>query len=107
MKSRLKQNELTVFLTGEIDHHAAASIRQEIDAMLQERKITALILDFSDVSFMDSSGIGMIIGRYKLIKARSGEMRAAGLSPALKRIYTLGGLHRIIPIDDNGGEDGK
>ena len=107
MKTQLKQNALTVFLTGEIDHHAVSSIRQKIDAMLEERKITTLILDFGDVSFMDSSGIGMIIGRYKIMKARDGKMLSIGLSPAIKRIYTLGGLHRIIPIDDNGGKDGR
>ena len=107
MKTQLKQNALTVFLTGEIDHHAVSSIRQKIDAMLEERKITTLILDFGDVSFMDSSGIGMIIGRYKIMKARGGKMLSTGLSPAIKRIYTLGGLHRIIPIDDNGGKDGR
>jgi len=98
---------LTVFLSGEIDHHAATSIRSEIEKQLNDPTILKLLLDFSKVSFMDSSGIGMIIGRYKTMKARKGEMASTGLSSSVERIYRVGGLHRIIPIKEHGGEDGR
>jgi len=107
VKSVRTADQLSVFLCGEIDHHASKSIRDEIEKQLSDLTIHTLLLDFSKVSFMDSSGIGMVIGRYKTMKARSGDMVSTGLSPAVERIYRLGGLHRIIPIKENGGEDGR
>ena len=101
------QNQLKVCLTGELDHHTALAVRKDVDKLLEDPAIDRLIFDFGNVSFMDSSALGMMIGRYKIMKARGGQMRATGLSEFVKRIYTIGGLHRIIPIDDIGGEDGK
>ena len=60
-----KDNKLIVQLVGELDHHSAAEVRNKIDDRLEREKVTKLIMNFSGVTFMDSSGIGVVIGRYK------------------------------------------
>ena len=67
-----------------------------MEDLLQNQAVRHLILDFSSVSFMDSSGIGMIIGRYKTMKARGGRVSAVGLHPPVDRLFRMAGLHRII-----------
>ena len=101
-------DQLRVCLQGEIDHFAALQLRRELDNAIREEKIRKLYLDFTDVSFIDSSGIGMIIGRYKTMMAKGGEMSASGLSEGVNRLYHIAGLHRIIPIvEQQGGQYGK
>ena len=92
------EDRLTVVLEGEIDHHAAIAIREELDRILKDQSINELLFDFKNVSLMDSSGIGMMIGRYKIMKSRYGRTCSTGLSKAVERVYRIGGLHRIIPI---------
>ncbi|MBQ2991642.1 MAG: anti-sigma factor antagonist [Clostridia bacterium] len=93
------QDRLVVYLEGEIDHHAARYLRTQIEEMIQRTKAAHLILDFSGVGFIDSSGIGMIIGRYKTMRSRQGKMSARGLNAAADRLFHMAGLHRIIPIE--------
>ena len=96
---------LTVYLCGEIDHCAAEGLRNEIEMAIVKRNVTRLILDFSQVSFMDSSGVGMIIGRYKTMHARGGSVAACGLQPSVNRLFHLAGLHRIIAITETEGRE--
>lgn len=98
LKSIRKKESLSVYLSGEIDHCSSAALRQEIEAMLTDQSIRSLHLDFSKVSFIDSSGVGMIIGRYKTMAAKGGSVSASGLNESVSRLYHLAGLHRIIPI---------
>lgn len=95
-------NRLTVCLGGEIDHCASENMKEEIEKILSDPMITELHLDFSHVSFIDSSGIGMVIGRYKTMKARKGRITAGGIGPELEKVYRLAGLHRIIPLSEEG-----
>lgn len=96
-----KQNgdTVTVMLRGEIDHCSAEMIREQIEYAIGPADIRHMRLDFTKVSFMDSSGIGMIIGRYKTMKAKKGTVSAAGMSPSVDRLFRMAGLHRIIPIE--------
>ena len=104
MLQTTKQGDaLTVYLTGEIDHCVAEGLRNEIEMLIVAHDPHRLILDFSQVSFMDSSGIGMIIGRYKTMIARGGCVSASGLRPPVDRLCHLAGLHRIIAIDKTEG----
>lgn len=96
MKSEKTGDKLIIYLHGEIDHCSAQSLRSEIEKMLQDPHIKRLIMDFSRVSFMDSSGIGMIIGRYKTMTARQGHVFARGMRPEVERLFRMAGLHRII-----------
>ena len=91
---------LCVALSGEIDHCAAEGLRQELERLLEDRSISVLTLDFAQVSFMDSSGVGMIIGRYKTMAARGGRVVACGLHPPMDRLFRMAGLHRIIAVEE-------
>ena len=95
---------MTVCLSGEIGHCVCESLRGEIEALLRDAGITKLVFDFSDVTFMDSSGVGLIIGRYKTMHARGGVASASGLHPPVDRLFRLAGLHRIIQIEPSGGQ---
>ena len=96
---RREGDALTAYLAGEIDHCQAAGLRNDIEKTLEERAIRTLVLDFTDVSFMDSSGVGMIIGRYKTMRSRGGEVVAANMTQGVERLFRMAGLHRIIRID--------
>ena len=96
---------LTVLLTGEIDHHCAGKIRDEIDAAIEHHRPENLVMDFGGVSFMDSSGIGLVMGRYKLMKSIGGSVSVANTPKPLRRVMRLSGLYDLAKFDDDGGND--
>ena len=106
MKAEKNADKLLVYLNGEIDHCHAEQLRKEIESLLRDQKIRQLTLDFSRVSFMDSSGIGMLIGRYKTMAARDGCVIARRMSPAVKQLFYMAGLHRIM-MTEQESEGGK
>ena len=85
-----------VRLSGEIDHHNARQIREQVDSAVEMHKPKKLCLDFKDVTFMDSSGIGMIIGRYKKLHNIGGKIGVINISPKIKRIFEMSGLFNIV-----------
>ncbi len=87
---------LVVKLAGEIDQSCAEEIRGDIDREITLRHAQNLILDFAAVDFMDSSGLGMIIGRYKQMKARGGKTMIIRAKPQVDKILSLSGLKKII-----------
>ncbi len=97
-KIEYRQKEIRVMLDGEIDHHSASLIRVSIDQAIIHKKPSLLILDFGGVSFMDSSGIGLVMGRYKLMKTVSGRIRVENLSPSAYKVMKLAGLERLGEI---------
>ncbi len=97
-KLEYTRKELRVYLDGEIDHHSASLIRAGIDDAIILRRPELLILDFGEVSFMDSSAIGLVMGRYKLMKTHGGKIRAEGLSPSAYRVMKLAGLEKLGDI---------
>lgn len=90
---------VTAFLDGEIDHHTASVIRNEIDAAVEKNIPTMLVLDFRDVSFMDSSGIGLVMGRYKVLKPLGAELHVTNTSPQIGKVMRLAGLDRLAKLD--------
>lgn len=90
--SKSGKNGAVAAIEGDIDHHSAREIREVIDAFLQEDKPDKLQLDFSKVQFMDSSGIGLIMGRYKLQKARGAALEVVNMPPSIDRLIRLSGL---------------
>lgn len=86
---------LTVWLTGELDHHNAAAIRQELDRLLAPG-IRELVLDLSGVSFMDSSGIGVVLGRYRTMEERGGKLAIAGANGYVERILRMAGVLSLV-----------
>lgn len=95
-------NSLTAFLSGEIDHHSAMSVRAAIDRELDAERAAALILDFGAVSFMDSSGLGMIFGRYKKVNSYGGTLRLQNVPKPIERILRMAGVYTIIGISGGG-----
>lgn len=90
-----KQKEIVVFLDGEIDHHSASLIRVSIDEAVIRKRPSLLVLDFDKVSFMDSSGIGLVMGRFKLMKSIEGKIRVQNLSPGAYKVMCLAGIERL------------
>ena len=90
---------LKIKLRGEIDHHSAVAVRTAIDDMIRSKRPCELVVDMSAVDFMDSSGLGLIMGRYALMKEIGGLLRVADPSPATEKIMKLAGMERIIRIE--------
>ncbi len=104
MTKEYEKGILTVRLQGELDHHAAAELREELDRELEERAIKELVLDFAEVSFMDSSGIGVIVGRYKKLDAMGGKTVIINLSQQVDKILSLSGIKKIIMCEGEKNE---
>ncbi len=92
------KKEIKVYLDGEIDHHSACLIRVSIDEAIIRKRPRLLIMDFEKVTFMDSSGIGLVMGRYKLMKSVSGRIQVNNLSPTAYKVMKLAGLERLGEI---------
>ncbi len=88
-------------MVGELDHHAANVIRDKIDREITKTSAKNLIFDLKQLTFMDSSGIGVMLGRYKLIQKLDGKACLVHLSPQVSRIVNLSGMHKIIPAYNN------
>ncbi len=102
MKITENEDSITVYLTGDIDHHSARSIREDTDAVVQMKKPSVLNLDFSGVNFMDSSGIGFIMGRYRLMSLYGGSVRVVNVPEGLARMMNLSGLSALDIMERRG-----
>ena len=98
VKLQTTDEVITAYLMGEIDHHSAKFMREEIDGALERLHPGLLVLDFGDVSFMDSSGIGVMMGRYRKLSLTGGEVWAANLNDRMKKILKMSGAAKIIRI---------
>lgn len=87
---------ITAALSGDIDHHAARELRAALDEVIAFSRPEALILDFENVGFMDSSGVGLVLGRLKAVKAVGGEILIKNARPEIAEIFNLAGLGALI-----------
>lgn len=92
---------LLVRLEGELDHHTAEQLRKRIEFEFERFSLKHIVLNLEQLTFMDSSGLGVILGRYKQVKGLNGEMIVCAISPAVKRLFDLSGLFKIIRLEDN------
>lgn len=93
---------VTVYLTGEIDHHNAQKMREEIDNCAQHNSPDTLILDFGGVEFMDSSGIGIVLGRYRLMQELGGQLCLQNLPAHIRKVMRVAGIENLKMIDNKG-----
>ncbi len=93
-----EKSKLTAFISGEIDHHTAKNIRKEIDINIEKLNPSELYLDFSKVDFMDSSGIGLVMGRYKLQNERGGRLFIQNPPPLIKKVMLVAGINKLAKI---------
>ena len=96
LRSMRDGERLLVGLDGELDHFCAQSVRRELDSMLRDPTVRQLILYLSGLTFMDSSGIGVILGRYRVLRERGGSMGVIHMNDHVSRIFHMSGMDRVI-----------
>lgn len=97
----VKEDVLIVRLSGELDHHTAETLREEWKDMLYRHPVKHMILNAEGITFMDSSGLGVILGRYKEVLQLGGEMVVCSVSPPINRLFEMAGLFKIIRLAEN------
>ena len=93
-----REGQVTARLVGELDHHGAGEIREAIDEAVLRHRVRRLELDFSGLTFMDSSGVGLIMGRFALVRRYGGKLAVADPSAAVLKMMRLAGMEKMIPI---------
>jgi stage II sporulation protein AA (anti-sigma F factor antagonist) len=96
LEKKIDRLTLLLRLDGELDMHTAAMVRQAIDLEIEKRGIRTVILNLQDVQFVDSSGLGVIIGRYKKLLPLGGKLKITNVPPHIFKIMELSGLPKII-----------
>ena len=96
---QVKGRTLVIRMPKELDHHTTGQIPQKADRMIGERNIQRIEFDFRDTGFMDSSGIGVIIGRCKNMNYGGGSVEAEHLNARLEKIFLVSGLNKIIKVN--------
>ncbi|MCL2570623.1 MAG: anti-sigma factor antagonist [Firmicutes bacterium] len=97
LKQRLHNNVLYISMDGELDHHTAEFTRVHLDDLMTQTKAAQIIIDLARLSFMDSTGIGVLIGRYKKMKAKNVPIFICNPSNQAERIFKMTGLYSIMP----------
>lgn len=91
---------LTMYFKGELDEYVSATARQLMEAIIYSHTFKTLILDLEGLEFMDSTGVGVIIGRYKQLKARNISGYVRNVSPSIDKIFAMSGLYELFPLLD-------
>lgn len=98
---KVKEHVLIVRLSGELDHHEAERLREVWQQKLRDEDVRHVILNLEEMIFMDSSGIGVLLGRYKEIAQAGGELVICRVNSSLKKIFDMSGLFKIIRLEDS------
>ena len=91
-----KGQNLIIFISGEMDHHSLAEVRESIDNEFLRSNSKNIIFDFSGVDFVDSSGVGMLIGRYRMVSELGGKTALTGICGSVDRVFNISGVYRIM-----------
>lgn len=103
-ETRSRDRLLCVYLYGEIDHHSAVNLREDLDALILREHPMRLVLDLSRIEFMDSAGLGLLMGRYRLMKELGGVMAISNANERIMKILRLSGMERFFEISGLKGE---
>ena len=95
---QIRQKVLTIRMPRELDHHSTQEIRMKADRLIAEKNINQVEFDFRNTEFMDSSGIGLVMGRYRLVREWGGTVEIHNPSPSIKKVMRLAGMDRIASI---------
>ncbi len=104
-KYQLKDGCMRIAMPKEVDHHCAEQLRKEADLLIGAYHIRRLVFDFAETEFMDSSGIGVVIGRCKNMGYGGGEVLAEHLNERIQKIFIVSGLHKMIRVMPKEAED--
>lgn len=89
-------DKLNISLKGELDHHVATFVKEGLDGVIEENFAKEVIFDFSQVTFMDSTGIGVLLGRYKVLKGKGADVFITNPNPTIDRLLKLSGIYSVI-----------
>ncbi|SDW55740.1 anti-anti-sigma regulatory factor, SpoIIAA [Marininema mesophilum] len=96
-----RRSVLIVRLSGELDHHTATQVRQRLENELSKEIDTNLVLNLEDLTFMDSSGLGVVLGRYRQISQLGGQMAVCSVQPSIHRLFEMSGLFKVFSFYEN------
>lgn len=102
MTTLVKDDKMIIYLSGEIDHHSAREIREGVDRLIITHRPKTFIFDLMGVDFMDSSGLGLVLGRYRKIKELGSEMFLANAGERTMKILKMAGVDKIIKNTEHG-----
>ncbi|MEC3884732.1 anti-sigma F factor antagonist [Halobacillus litoralis] len=97
----VRENVLLVRLNGELDHHEATTLREAWQKELANNAVEHVIVNLQKLSFMDSSGLGVMLGRYKEVQAKGNEMVLCSISPEVRRLFDMSGMFKIMKLVDD------
>lgn len=97
----VRNSILVAFLNGELDHHSAEEVRTKMDDRLDRENSEGLIMDFSGVTFMDSSGIGVVIGRYRKMDSKGKKICIINAKDRVNKIFDISGVYKLITHYDS------
>ena len=92
----VEEERVLVHLPSEIDDHVSRHIREELEQLMQHRKVKRLIFDFANVNFMDSSGIGLLLNSYRRMRERGGTVSVFGVDRRMNRMLAISGIYQVI-----------
>ena len=101
-----EDKQLTFELTEDVDQHTVEKVRRKMDNEIKGYSPRKVVFDFSNISFMDSAGIGMVLGRYKLAKMLNGSLEIINVNKSMKKIFDMSGVSRIINIVEEDKNEG-
>jgi len=93
-------NYLIIRMPKEVDHYQSEKIRKKTDKLLEDSRVEHIVFDFADTDFMDSSGLGVIAGRYQKVACFGGTVKAMHVSERIKRMLVLSGMLKLVEIVD-------
>lgn len=96
LNAQKRGSRLSVQLSGELDHHSADQTRIMLDTLLRDVTVMELVLDLSGMTFMDSAGLGVILGRFRKLSMRGGRLIVKGMNASVDRIFQMSGLYAIV-----------
>ena len=96
-----EKDKLFLKICGEVDHHAVKDTREKVDSLILKNHPKTLIMDLSQIDFMDSSGLGLILGRFNTAKELGAEMKILSPSRGVKKVLELAGIERLIKIEED------
>ena len=93
---KIENRVLYIYLDGDLDHHLAKKVKHKCDIILKSYPIKDIEFDFKNSGFIDSSGIGVILGRYRQVQAMGGTVKVSNMSASVRKIIHMAGLHQLI-----------
>lgn len=92
---------LIVRLGGELDHHTADAVKTRMEDAISKGNVSHVVVNMKELKFMDSSGLGVILGRYKQVNGKGGKMVLCEVNPSVHRLFEMSGLFKILTVKEN------